>query len=102
MPSRSADVGQCGEDPNWGCVKGHEAEGFQGIARGAPDQEGFRELFVGVDALDAADLLDQEAERRVHHVLIEPAAAYACGDGDLADLANDTRPESGCGSDEPL
>ena len=103
LPPHAADVRQRREHPDRRGAEGDDAERFDRIAGGAAGEEILRQPAVRlVHALDAADLFDQELERRVDEVLIQTAAADRRRHGDLADLARHAGPEPKHGADEAL
>jgi hypothetical protein len=58
--------------------------GFDGVPGGAPGEEVLgKRIASAVDTFRALDLFDQEPERDIHEVLIQPAAANARWNGDI-------------------
>jgi hypothetical protein len=77
--------------------------GFDGVPGGAPGEEVLgKRTASAVDTFRAPDLLDQEPERDIHEVLIQPAAANARWNGDIRHLTRPSGTESQCGSDQSL
>ena len=91
MAPQAAHVGQGGEHPYRRGAKRDDAQGFDGVAHGAAREEIVGQFLAGaVNAFDLADLLDEEAQRRVDQVLVQARLAHRSGQRDISDFASHT------------
>jgi hypothetical protein len=103
LPAHPADVGERGQYPDRRGAKRDHAERFDDVAGCAPREEVGGERLLGrIRTFHAPHLLDQEPQRRVHEILIEPRASHRVGERDLAHLACDTGAQPQPGSQQPF
>ena len=73
------------------------------VRDGQPDLTTLDEYDEAMATLvNLSDLLNQEAQRGVHHVLVELRLFHAVGEHDLSDFARDAGPKPEHGSHETL
>ena len=84
-------------------MKRENAHDVDAVAHGSPHEEVSGELILGwVGSFDAADILDEKPQRRVHERAIQTAAANTDRQCNFGDFANDTGRYGRCGAQDAL
>ena len=103
VPAHAAHIRKRREHPDRRRAKGHDAQHFDRVARGAPGEKivGQRS-FGAVNAFDSADLLDEEPERRIHEVRDTAGCGGCLPEGRPLPLHASHRRRTRSGSDDSL
>jgi hypothetical protein len=103
LAAGAAHIGERRKDPHRRCAKRDDAENLDGVAGSPPREEILlQRIRLPVHPLDAANLLDDEAQRRVDEVPVKLAAAHGIGQDDFTNFACRPRAEPQRRAHDPL
>jgi hypothetical protein len=103
MTSHAADIGERRQHPYGRGSKRDDAEHLDGVPRGPSHQKVIgQRVAARIHAFGAANLFDEESQRGVHQVLIQPGPSKRRGKNNLTGLARRARAEPEGRANDPL